>query len=572
MLQYGPVKPGEAGDIFIRQALIPGEIDPLFPFLVHNLKIEQYIQEMENRIRRRDIRVSDEHIFRFYKKHLPRVYDVRTLNKIIHQKGGDDFLMLNPENLMRYEPAPEELAEYPESIRFGEQLFPLKYWFETGQEQDGVTVNVPAPLADAITPEQTEWLIPGLFKEKIETLIKGLPKQFRKKLVPISSTLQVIVNEMPRDNAPLASSLSHFLHARVGVDIPASAWPVESLPNHLKMRIAIMDSREKIVLAGRDITHLKKKLVQKPDPDGLLSAKTKWEKKGIVTWDFGDIPESVTLTGRHHAAWVLYPGLEICEKDLSLRLFADKTRAVMSHKKGVAWLFEKSLSKELKFLRINLRLLPAFKKPATYFGGCKSIQQDMYQHVVDTQFQIDIRKQAHFLSRVETFKKEDIHLKGQDLLEKTTQVLSAVHEARTAIHQLETTNLENSKLSQFLAELKHEMSRLVPRHFVRLYGGERLTHIVRYVKGMQIRAQRAVVNFEKDRIREKTVSGFVSKLNTLIANLSPDAGREKRKAVEALFWLLEEFKVSLFAQELKTTTRVSEKRLKVAIQEIERMV
>ena len=569
---YGGVNPAEAGDLFIRQALIPGEIDPRFPFLIHNLKIERIVQDMESRIRRRDIRVNDEEIFCFYQKHLPRVHDVRTLKKIIRKKGNDRFLMLKQEDFMRYEPDSEELIGYPESIRFGEQSFPLKYQFETGKEHDGVTLNVPAPLTDAIAPEQTEWLIPGLFREKIETLIKGLPKQYRKKLVPISATLQTIVDEMPRANSSLASALSRFLYTRAGVDIPANAWPVESLPDHLKMRIAITDSQKKIVMAGRDIAHLKKKLVKKPDPDELVSAKNQWEKKGLAKWDFGDIPESITLTDKHHARWVLYPGLEVRDKDLRLSLFADKTKAVMSHKKGVAFLFTKSLSKELKFLKINLRLLPVFKKQAIYFGGCKFLEQELYQQLIDTQFQINIRKQAQFYARVEKFEKEGIHLMGQDLLEKTTQVLNAVYTARTAIHQLETSNLKNSRLVEFLSDLKNDMSRLVPRHFVRLYDSERLTHIVRYIKGMQIRAQRAVVNFEKDRIREKTVSGFTSKLNTLVMDLSAGAGQEKREAIEALFWLLEEYKVSLFAQELKTAIRVSEKKLRDAIREIERMV
>ena len=500
------------------------------------------------------------------------MYDVRTLKKIIRDKGGDHFLTLKQEDLMRYEPDPEELAGYPESIRLGEQSFPLKYQFETGQEHDGVTLNVPAPLTDAIAPEQTEWLIPGLFTEKIETLIKGLPKQYRKKLVPISTTLQTIVDEMPRAKNSLASALSRFLYARVGVDIPATAWPVESLPDHLKMRIAITDSHKKVVMAGRDITHLKKKLVKKHDPDELVSAKKQWEKNGIVKWDFGDIPESITLTDKHHVRWVLYPGLAVRDKDLCLSLFADKINAVTSHVKGVGFLFTKSLSKELKFLKINLRLLPVFKKPAIYFGGCKFLEQEMYQQVIDTQFRINIRRQAQFYSRVEKFEKEGIHLKGQDLLEKTTQVLKTVYAARTEIHQLETTNLKNSKLLQFLSDLKNDMARLVPRHFVRLYDCERLTHIDRYVKGMQIRAQRAVVNFEKDRIREKTVSGFASKLNTVVMDLSPNASQEKREAIEAFFWLLEEFKVSLFAQELKTAVRVSEKILKDAVREIERMV
>ena len=568
---YGRVNPEEAGDLFIRQALIPGDIVPHFPFLIHNLNIEHTVQNMESRIRRRDIRVDDEDLFCFYQKHLARVYDVPTLKKIIRENGGDHFLMLKQEDLMRYEPDPEELANFPESIRLGEQSFPLKYQFETGKEHDGVTVNVPVPLTNAIASKHTDWLIPGLFQEKIETLIKGLPKQYRKQLVPISATLQSIIDEMPRSNAPLASALSSFLYERVGVDIPASAWPIESLPDHLKMRFAITDSRNNVLLAGRNLTHLKKALSKKPDPEELVSAKNKWEKEGIVKWDFGDLPESITLEGKHQAKWILYPGLELRDKTLCLSLFTDRLKSLNSHKEGVAYLFTKSLSKELKFLKINLRLLPRLNKPATYFGGSKAIEQQIYQHVIDGQFRKNIRKQSQFTSWIKNIEKEGLHLKGQNLLEKTTQVLKAFYAARTVLHQLETANHKNSKLLQRLSDLKNDMSRLVPRNFVGLYDSERLNHIVRYIKGMQIRAERAVVNFEKDRTKEKTVSVYTSKLNTLIGDLSPDASQEKRDALEAFFWLLEEFKVSLFAQELKTATRVSEKILKNDLKGIERM-
>ena len=572
IVPYGRVNPEEAGHIFIRQALIPGEIDPAFPFLTHNLRMEQAVREMENRIRRRDIRVDDEVLFRFYQNNLPGVHDVPGLKKIIRAKGGDRFLMMQQEDFMRYEPDADELIAYPESIRLKKQSFTLNYQFEKGAEHDGVTLKVPAPLTDMIAPEQTDWLVPGLFKEKIETLIKGLPKQYRKQLVPISATLQTIIDEMPRFSGPLASALSRFLFSRAGVDIPAAAWPVEDLPDHLKMRIAITDAKEKIMMTGRDITHLKKKLTGTPEADELLAAKAEWEKKDIVTWDFGDIPESIVLTGKHSDRWVLYPGLEIRGKTLCLSLFADQTKAAESHKGGVAFLFAKQFSKELKFLKINLRLPPALKGPATYFGGCKAVEQAVYQQVVDTLFRMDIRQQALFDARIRQFQKEDIHLKGRDLLEKTIQVLHAVHDARTALHQLETANAENGNLLRFLRDLKDDISRLVPRHFVELYDNERLLHIVRYVKGMQLRAERAVVNFEKDRAREKRVSAFSSRLNILIRELSPGASLEKREAVEALFWLLEEFKVSLFAQELKTALRVSEKIIGDAVRDIERMV
>jgi len=571
-IPYGRINPEEAGNLFIRQALIPGDIIPLFPFLKHNLEIEDNVQDMESRIRRRDIRVDDEDLICFYEKHLARVYDVPTLKKVIRKNGGDHFLMLKQEALMRYEPDPEELANYPESIEMGERSFPLKYQFETGKEHDGVTLHIPVPQTGVIAPEQTDWLVPGLFKEKIETLIKGLPKQYRKQLVPISSTLQIIIDEMPRSGGPLASILSHFLYHHKGVDIPAAVWPIDSLPDHLKMRFAILDSKNKTLASGRDLPHLQKILSKEPDPDDLANAKKKWERRGILKWDFGDIPESIVLAGKQQTGWTLYPGLELRDQNLSLTLFSDKSASVQSHKKGVAFLISKSLSKELKFLKINLRLLPEFQKPATYFGGIKPIEQQMYERVVDSQFQINIRKQEQFHAYVAKLDKEDIHLKGQDLLNKTTQVLTAVYAARMAIHDLETANLKNNNLRHFLTDLKNEMSQLVPHHFIKLYDRQRLAHIVRYLKGMQIRAERAVVNFEKDRAKDTIISGFADTLNRLIKEMPQDASQDKREALEAFYWLLEEFKVSLFAQELKTATRVSEKRLKDTINVIERMV
>lgn len=268
----------------------------------------------------------------------------------------------------------------------------------------------------------------------------------------------------------------------------------------------------------------------------------------------------------------MFPGLEAIDDQVHLRLFANKATAVVSHKKGVAKLFSFFFAKDLRYLRQNLTLPKALEQESAYFGGRAHIERQLYQCVLQDLFSLDIRKQTDFLAHTQAMAAQGILLKGQSRLKKIRQVLETHHQARSAIHQLETSNPENTMIRQYLADRRAELTRLVPRDFILLYDEERMLHITRYVKALAIRAQRGTVNFEKDQSREEKLLRFTSILSDLINDLAPETTSEKRKAIEDYFWLLEEYKVSLFAQELKTSVRISDKKLMKKAEEIKRLI
>ena len=193
---------------------------------------------MENRVRRRDLLVSEEEMVSFYKNRLVGIYDLKTLQKLISKRSGDKFLRMKKEDLLAGLPDETELSLFPDKVRLGEQSFPCNYRFNPEKDDDGVTVKIPSKDAFAVPLESTEWVVPGLLREKITSLIKGLPKSYRKKLVPVASTVDVIINGIPKKGGSLITALSQFIYTRFGLDIPASAWAYHTLPNHLQMRIA----------------------------------------------------------------------------------------------------------------------------------------------------------------------------------------------------------------------------------------------------------------------------------------------------------------------------------------------
>jgi len=569
---YGPIDPAESHRVFIMQGLIPGSIKQPFDFLSHNQNIDQATLDMEHRIRRKDIRVGDEDIFQFYHSQLAGVYDIDGLKKKIATQADDSFLKMTATDFRRYEPDPEELASFPNTIQMGPQSFPVQYEFDTAAKNDGMTVNIPLSFTSAITSAQSDWLVPGLLKEKIETLIKSLPKAYRKKLLPISTTVQLIVAEMHHFSGPLASALSRFIHNRLGVDIPAVVWSEISLPDHLKMRIALTDHEDNILVASRDIARLKSLHISEPDPKVLQNAREKWYRPNIDAWDFGDLPDTMTAGGSNEEGWIFYPALKIEKQSLCIDLFINRAEAAKSQRQGVARLFRNCLTKELKHLKKNLHLPQAYHQAATHFGGYAKVEKQVYEQITADLFQKNIRTQSHFLKHLEELTQLGIHRLGQDLLIAVGPILESFDTTRKNLKQLAMANLNNANIMDFLKRMEKHLTRLVPQKFIRLYTIEQMAQIPRYIKAVQIRAQRGVVNFEKDQVKQKKLTVYTNQLDTLIEKLTPDATDEKRQAIENLFWLLEEYHVSLFAQELKTVVRVSEAKIKDAIQAIQHMI
>ena len=572
-VSYGQVNPAEASQIFIQSALVNGDVKKPFAFMKHNQRLIDDIIEIENRFRRRDLLIDEQRIYEFYQERLAGIYDIRTLARFLKQKKNDRFLRMEKDALLEYAPDDEQLDQYPNRLDIENHSLDCSYCFNPGKDDDGVTLKVPSTLAPAVSPESIDWLVPGLYPEKIEALIKGLPKMYRRKLVPVKNTVDVIIREMSKTQTSLISALGDFIYRRFGLDIPASAWSQESLPDYLKMRVSITAPDGQELRAGRDASILRQDTGSLGKSYELKAARMKWEKSGITRWDFGDLPEFVSDSGEKTGCWIAYPALENSgpDKPVHLRLVRQQDEALAAHCRGVAALYAIHFAKDIKFLKRQLTL-PADKAfIADYFGGAKNLIKQIVNRVIQDLFGKNIRSQKAFYSHAESVAPKILST-GQELFDSLLTILTAYHEARNQIHKLRQSSLQNSRMASFFQELTAELARLVPETFIAIYDKQRLAHLVRYIQAATIRARRTAVDFEKDQSKSKGIIKFTEGLNQLLSELSPKVSDEKRRAIEEYFWMIEEYKVSVFAQELKTAIPISAKRLEQKLREIRRMV
>ncbi|MGB5984761.1 MAG: ATP-dependent RNA helicase HrpA, partial [Desulfobacterales bacterium] len=577
----GPVNPEEASAIFIREALVEGNIRGRRPFLQHNQALLETFREQEERLRRRDIVVEDEILADFYQQRIEGVYDPRTLDRRIKKQGSDQFLRMTPEDLARYRPDPAELAQYPDAVTLGRQAFGVSYRFEPGASADGVTVAIPQSLAATIPAEELEWGVPGLLAEKISALIKGLPKAYRKPLVPVPQTVEFLMAELSK-HTPAGKSLRQILgeiiHTKRGLNIPGSAWPREALPDHLQTRIAIVDPKGKELAASRDpaILHCSP-APETVDPHALQQAARPHEHQGLSRWDFGDLPPTIPVSLPGQGTWPLIPTLVPPEnpsdlkQGVNLKLLADPREAQRMHAQGVAALYQIQFAKELKFLKRNLKIPRDLISAANYLGGAARQLTELYQRVVRDLFVRDFRTQREFETHLETVGPE-ILPRGQRLLAAALPVIAVHAEAREALSHLARGHRGRVYQEAMIKSRSEELVRLVPAHMLQLYDEARLAHVVRYIQALMLRAQRGVLDLAKERRRGAEVARFEKALQGMLGGLDGRTSKEKSAAIEEFHWLLEEYKVSLFAQELKTAQPVSTKRLEEKLAAITRML
>jgi ATP-dependent helicase HrpA len=573
-VSYGKVNAIDASRIFIQSALVNADVKKPFAFMAYNQALIDEVKDIENRFRRRDLLVNEHTLFDFYQEKLPIIYDTRSLAKYLKRMGNDRFLRMQKETLLRYQPNNDELIQYPTRLDINRHVFECSYRFDPGKDDDGVTVNVPSALAPSVSAATMDWLVPGLYPEKIEFLIKGLPKAYRKKLVPVKHTVDIIVREMPQRPTSLVSALGDFIYRRFGVDIPAAAWSTNSLPDYLKMRISITAPDGKVLRAGRNAEVLRGDVGDRVNSDEFEAVRRKWEIKEIRHWNFGDLPEFVSDSDKEKTDWVAYPALETdsaTPKTVSLRLFRRQDKSLVAHRAGVATLYAIHFAKSLKFLKRQLILPTDVRYTADYFGGAKKLVQRLYDRVIEELFAKNIRSEKAFYAYAESVAAK-IFPAGQELLDKTIPVLTAYHETRSRMYNLQQANRTNRMAVSFLKTLTRELERLVPQNFAAIYEIRRLDDLPRYIQAAAIRARRAMVDFEKDRAKSTEIIKFSDGLNQLLKELSPAVSNEKRQAIEDYFWLIEEYKVSIFAQELKTPIPISAKRLDKKVKEIGRMV
>ncbi len=571
IVSYGRIDPAAANVIFIREGLMQGAVKRDYAFLRHNEEIIEKVRIMENKLRRQGTLLNEEAIFFFYQQRLPNIHDERTFQKYIRQQGGEDFLRMKEEDILLQSPDNEALSAWPDETVVHGVRIPLTYRFTPGKPEDGVTAEIPASIIPALSPHSFEMAVPGLLPEQVHSLVRGLPKPYRKQLPPLKTVAETIITHLPKNEEQLPIVFSRILKEQFGVIVPPSAWPLTALPEQLKMRFVVAGENGQTLASSRDIKVLHEEFLGRIQSESFERERKTWEREKITFWDFGDLPESITLGNPEFPTGIAFPALEYTEGKINLRLFHSFPAAKASHRLGVAALYEKHFESELKYLRKTLIPTGNLKICSETFGGARTVARVLYDKVIHDLFFVYIRNKELFMEHAQNVRSQIIP-KGQDVLSLAMPVLEANFQTIQTLNRLEKQNHSHGQALSYLQQLRQELIALLPRDFLEAYPQERISPLCRYICALEIRAGRGLFHLEKALDRTREIQSFAASWQALSNDISALESEEKKAAVDELYWMIEEYKVSLFAQELKTPFPVSGKRLAKKIAEIQTIV
>lgn len=571
VVPYGPVNPSEATDIMIRGAFLEGAVRDTtsFPFLEANKNLIDSIVNMENKIRRRNLLVTDEELFLIYRERLEsEVYDLGLLNKLLLEKGPD-YLLISEKDLLRDQTDDAVLSQFPDTLSIGNVDVSVEYNFEPGKEEDGVTVQIPVRDATSVKASQLDWAIPGLHKERITALIKGLPKKTRKQLTPINATVDEIINKMEsNDDQRLTRTLSEFLYNQWGINVPLSDWDEDSLPEHLKIRIAVTDERGKVIETARDTEVLYKKYDAHVDKNILRNSRRQWEQRDIRSWDFRDLPEEICKTGKKGSVYRLYPALKDCGDDSgAIVLLENKEEAADTHCRGVALLFRLSFAKEIRYFKQELASDFHFNEGAAYFGGLKELEKRIWNKIFQEAGNSRIRSREEFDSALKELAPR-LFETAEQIYQSCALIIQGFKETRLFLSQAESKGRNRA----FIEARRQDLEDLIPRDFIDQYESEKLHELIRLMKLIRVRAEKGILDPQKDRERESQYLRFWNRYLKILDKMPEWISPERKQEVDALWWYFQEYKVFLFAQEMKTREKVSDQRIEKRIENLQVML
>lgn len=556
-VSYGRVQPEAATEIFIREALANDAVDLPHDFLKHNRALRERVEAWQMRQRRAQFLDVDEAVFRFYADRLVDVSSTHDLNRIVRKRGGD-FLKMAEADLVGEKDVDFDRDAFPECLDVDGHQVPLSYAFRPGQDEDGVTLKLPYKLVHFVQAETLEWLVPGLLEEKIAHLLRGLPKGLRKQFVPVPDKAREIAADLQPTHGHLLDALSSHIFRRYGIEISRADWDTADLPAHLRMRVEVQGKGEKPLATARDLQALQARLeahAEDVESTAWLKAAKAIERRDVVGESLGALPERVEITQANGMPAFGYPGLK-CDGDrVDMILFKRINEAESETRQGWVRLCERKMKEEMKALK---RALGDFKQmpQVALFGGSEALREAAYQNLVFFLFD----REPIFPVTCDRFE-----VRVQEARAHLGHVVPQVLQAMSAIFE---TYREIRLIPNAYPGLDGDVKRLLPPDFLQRTPFDQLPHLSRYLKAIHKRAERAKIDPRKDAQKAEQVQPFQDALDAwLSSDLSPDKG----KAVAEFRWLLEEWRVSVFAQELGTAQKVSPKRLMDQMEKIRGM-
>ncbi|MCW2667845.1 MAG: helicase [Frankiales bacterium] len=543
---YSQVDPAMCRDIFLRSALVEGDWETHHAFWQHNTALLEDVEKLEDKARRRDIRVDDQTVYDFYDARIPadvvsgRHFDAWWKRA---RRETPQLLDLTLEALAQ---DVVDLGAYPDVWTSESLALPLDYAFAPGTPRDGVTVQVPLAVLNQVRQEEFEWLVPGLRQDLVVALLKSLPKSLRVAFVPAPDTARAVLEVAGPSHGPLLDVLERELRRRTGVVVPRAAWDWSRVPDHLRVSFSVVSPAGESLATGKDLAALQAALAPQLQ-QAVSSAAAGLERTGLTTWSFATVPSVVTS-----GAVQGYPALVDRGSSVDLRVLTSPGEQARLHRAGVRRLLLLSVPSQTKLVADRLSNPQKLALSRNPHGSIAALLDDCTTAAADALIAAPVWDEAAFATLREAVRGE-LHERVFTVVTQVEQVL-ARYGAVTAALAAE----QRAPLAPAVADMQEQLARLVFPGFVTATGAARLPDLVRYLRGIERRIDKLPNDWERDRISMSRVAEVTRELATLPPS---DGARELR-------WMVEELRVSLFAQPLRTAYPVSEKRIYRAMDDL----
>ncbi|WP_206194039.1 ATP-dependent RNA helicase HrpA [Serratia microhaemolytica] len=565
LINYSTQDPVLCRELFIRHALVEGDWQTRHAFFSANQKLRTEVEELEHKSRRRDILVDDETLFAFYEQRIPNdVISGRHFDRWWQQTAKEQPDLLNFEKAMLIRQGAEKISalDYPNYWQQQNLKLRLSYQFELGTDADGVTVHIPLAILNQVDPVGFEWQIPGLRRELVIALIKSLPKPLRRNFVPAPNYAEAFLARVTPLQLPLLDALERELRRMTGVTVPRESWQWEQIPDHLKITFRVLGEKNRTLAEGKNLISLQLQLKQQVQQTLSAVVDDGLEQSDLHIWSFGDLPTSYQQQ-RGGYALKAFPALVDQQQSVAIKLFDNEQDQQHAMWQGVRRLLLLNIPSPIKYLHEKL---PNKAKLGLYFnpyGKVLELIDDCIACGVDKLIAEQgglVWQEAQF-NRLQAYVRAELNQTVVEIAQLVEQILSKVF----AINKYLKGRVDIA-LALALADIKTQLSGLVYRGFVTNNGWARLADTLRYLQAIERRLEKLALDPHRDRAQllrvEQVQTAWQQWLNKL-----PEK-RQQHEEIKAVRWMIEELRVSLFAQQLGTPYPISEKRILQTLEQL----
>ncbi|MFM4942712.1 ATP-dependent RNA helicase HrpA [Aeromonas bivalvium] len=561
-INFSRIDPAQCRELFIRRALVEGDFETRHRFFGENRKLLAEVEALEHKSRRRDILVDDEDLFRFYDARLPEeVISARHFDKWWKeaQKQDPERLNFEKEMLMKGDAAHISDLDYPNFWQQGRLKLKLTYQFEPGEAADGVTLHIPLPLLNQVEVKGFEWLIPGLRHELLVALIKSMPKPMRKNFVPAPNYADALLASLNPEQGPLLDEMERQLRRMTGVTVPREAWDWASVPDHLKLTFRVVDDKHKPIAEGKDLEALKESLRGKVQETLSQVADDDIEQSGLTLWSFGELPKEYSQK-RSGFEVKAYPTLVDQKDSVAIQLVESPVAQQQLMWAGQRRLVLLNVPSPIKYLQEKL---PNKAKLGLYFNPFGKVAE-LIDDCIACGCDKLIEQHGGLAWDEAGFEALKEYVRAE-LNDAVVEVAKQVEAVLTLSHEIKKRLKGKMQLDTAFAmsDIQQQLGNLIHKGFVTETGWQRLPDLLRYLRAIERRLEKLAIDPNRDRVYMLKVHSVESEYKALLAKLPKS--QPIPTEVANIRWMIEELRVSFFAQQLGTPYPISDKRVQSAI-------